>query len=246
MAIQSWESCIYTAEEERDFLKNYLGPALQKDGLKDKRIIIWDHNRSLMYQRASVVLDDPAAAQYVWGVGFHWYMGDDFENVKRVKEAYPKTHLLFTEACNYPFDFSKINDWQGGETYAKSMINDFNNGAEGWTDWNVLLDEKGGPNHVQNFCYAPIHADTKTGKLYYMNSYYYIGHFSKFIRPGAKRIISSSTTDQLLTTAFLNTDGKIAVVILNLSNQAQPFILWLGGKATRTSSPAHSIITLVI
>jgi glucosylceramidase len=246
MAIQSWESCIYTAEEERDFLKNYLGPALQKDGLKDKRIIIWDHNRSLMYQRASVVLDDPAAAQYVWGVGFHWYMGDDFENVKRVKEAYPKTHLLFTEACNYPFDFSKINDWQGGETYAKSMINDFNNGAEGWTDWNVLLDKKGGPNHVQNFCYAPIHADTKTGELYYMNSYYYIGHFSKFIRPGAKRIISSSTTDQLLTTAFLNTDGKIAVVILNLSNQAQPFILWLDGKATRTGSPAHSIITLVI
>ena len=246
MAIQSWESCIYTAEEERDFLKNYLGPALQKDGLKDKRIIIWDHNRSLMYQRASVVLDDPAAAQYVWGVGFHWYMGDDFENVKRVKEAYPKTHLLFTEACNYPFDFSKINDWQGGETYAKSMINDFNNGAEGWTDWNVLLDKKGGPNHVRNFCFAPIHADTKTGELYYMNSYYYIGHFSKFIRPGAKRIISSSTTDQLLTTAFLNTDGKIAVVILNLSNQAQPFILWLGGKATRTGSPAHSIITLVI
>jgi len=79
-----------------------------------------------------------------------------------------------------------------------------------------------------------------------MNSYYYIGHFSKFIRPGAKRIIISSTTDQLLTTAFLNTDGKIAVVILNLSSQAQPFILWLGGKATRTGSPAHSIITLVI
>jgi glucosylceramidase len=246
MAIQSWESCIYTAEEERDFLKNYLGPALQKDGLEDKKIIIWDHNRSLMYQRASVVLDDPAAAQYVWGVGFHWYMGDDFENVKRVKEAYPKTHLLFTEACNYPFDFSKINDWQGGETYAKSMINDFNNGAEGWTDWNVLLDEKGGPNHVQNYCFAPIHADTKTGKLYYMNAYYYIGHFSKFIRPGAKRIISSSTADNLLTTAFLNQDGKIAVVVLNLSDQAQPFILWVGGKTTRTSSPAHSIITLVI
>jgi glucosylceramidase len=126
------------------------------------------------------------------------------------------------------------------------MINDFNNGAEGWTDWNVLLDEKGGPNHVQNFCFAPIHADTQTGRLSHLNSYYYIGHFSKFIRPGAKRIISSSTTDTLLTTAFLNTDGKIAVVILNLSDQAQPFNLWLDGKATKTSSPAHSIITMVI
>jgi glucosylceramidase len=246
LASQTWESCIYTAEEERDFVKNYLGPALRKAGLKDKKIIIWDHNRGLIYPRASVVLDDLAAAKYVWGVGFHWYVGDNFEDVKRLKEAYPQTHLLFTEGCNGPFDYSKINDWQWGELYAKSMIHDFNNGAEGWTDWNVLLDERGGPNHVQNFCFAPIHADTKTGKLFYMNAYYYIGHFSKFIRPGAKRIISSSTTDQLLTTAFLNTDGKIAVVILNLSSQAQAFNLWLGGKATRTSSPAHSIITLVI
>jgi len=246
MASQTWESCIYTAEEERDFVKNYLGPTLQKAGFGDKKIIIWDHNRSLMYQRASLVLDDPAAAQYVWGVGFHWYVGDNFENVKRVKEAYPQTHLLFTEGCHGSYDIDKIDEWQWGELYAKSMINDFNNGAEGWTDWNVLLDERGGPNHVQNFCFAPIHADTKTGKLFYMNSYYYIGHFSKFIRPGAKRIISSSTTDKLLTTAFLNQDGKIAVVILNLSSQAQAFNLWLGGKATRTSSPAHSIITLVI
>jgi len=89
-----------------------------------------------------------------------------------------------------------------GERYGESMIHDFNNGAVGWTDWNVLLDEEGGPNHVHNFCFAPIHGDTKTGKLYYMNSYYYIGHFSKFVRPGAKRIISSSTTDNLLTRPF--------------------------------------------
>ena len=246
LANQSWESCIYTGEEERDFIKNYLGPALRDAGLKGKKIIVWDHNRSFLYQRASVVLDDPAAAKYVWGVGFHWYVGDNFENVKRVKEAYPQTHLLFTEACNYPFDFSKINDWQWGELYGKSMINDFNNGAEGWTDWNVLLDEKGGPNHVQNFCFAPVHADTKTGELYYLNAYYYIGHFSKFIRPGAKRIISSSSTDSLQTTAFLNPDGKIAVVVLNLSDQALSFNLQLGGKAARTSSPAHSIITMVI
>ena len=246
LASQTWESCIYTGEEERDFVKSYLGPALRKAGLQDKKIIIWDHNRSLMYQRASVVLDDPGAAKYVWGVGFHWYVGDNFENVRRVKEAYPRTNLLFTEGCHGRFDFSKINDWQWGELYAKSMVNDFNNGAEGWTDWNVLLDEKGGPNHVQNYCFAPIHADTGTGEMSYMNSYYYIGHFSKFIRPGAKRIISSSSTDRLLTTAFQNADGKIAVVVLNLSNQAQPFNLWLHGKTTANTSPPHSIMTLVI
>ena len=66
------------------------------------------------------------------------------------------------------------------------MIHDFNNGTVGWTDWNILLDENGGPNHVGNFCFAPVHADTRTGELTYANSYYYIGHFSKFIRPGAK------------------------------------------------------------
>jgi glucosylceramidase len=246
MAVQTWESCNYTAEEERDFVKNYLGPALWKDGLKDKKIIIWDHNRSFLYQRASMVLDDPSAAKYVWGIGYHWYVGDNFENVKRVKEAYPNAHLLFTEGCNGPFDFSKINDWQWGELYGKSMINDLNNGAEGWTDWNVLLDQQGGPNHVQNYCFAPIHADIRTAQLYYMNSYYYIGHFSKFIRPGAKRIISSSTTDNLLTTAFLNEDGRIAVIVLNLSEKPQSFHLWLGAKSVKSSSPAHSIMTLLV
>ena len=165
LANQTWESCIYTAEEERDFVKNYLGPALQKAGLKGKKIIIWDHNRVSCIRAPRWFWMIPAAAKYVWGVGFHWYVGDNFENVKRVAEAYPSTHLLFTEGCNGPFDFSKINDWQWGETYGKSMVNDFNNGAEGWTDWNVLLDEKGGPNHVQNFCFAPIHADTKTGRV---------------------------------------------------------------------------------
>ena len=67
LAVQTWESCNYTAEEERDFVKNYLGPALQKDGLADKKIIIWDHNRSFMYQRASVILDDPACRQICLG-----------------------------------------------------------------------------------------------------------------------------------------------------------------------------------
>ena len=198
-----------------------------------------------MYQRAKVVLDDPAAAKYVWGVAFHWYTDDHFENVQQVHEAFPKANLLFTEGCNYPYKSESLTGWNWGENYGKSMINDFNHGTVGWTDWNVLLDETGGPNHVSNFCLAPIHGDTKTGLVHYMNSYYYIGHFSKFIRPGAKRIISSSTVDAVLTTAFLNPDGKIAVVVMNTSDKGQPLNLWLEGKAAKTSSPAHSIMTLV-
>ena len=246
MATQKWESCIYTAEDERDFIKNYLGPTLHKSGMADKKLFIWDHNRDLIYQRASTVYEDPEAAKYVWGTGFHWYVRDVFDNVKLVNEAFPNKNLLFTEGCSDTFDLSKINDWKWGEVYGKSMVNDFNNGVVGWTDWNILLDEQGGPNHVGNYCYAPIHANTKTGELTYMNSYYYIGHFSKFVRPGAKRIISSSNRDQLLTTAFMNKDNKLVVIVLNLTDEKLPYSLWIKGMAANTTSLPHSITTLIV
>ena len=250
MARQTWESCIFTAEEERDFIKAYLGPALQKAGMGNKKLIAWDHNRDLIYQRASTVLDDPEAAKYVWGIGYHWYetwtgSAMQFENLKRVKETYPKTNLIFTEGTVEKFNLDKLGDWSLGEKYGHSMVNDFNAGAVGWTDWNVLLDEKGGPNHVGNFCYAPVIADTRDGSIHYVNSYYYIGHFSKFIRPGAKRIASSSNRDVLQTTAFLNPDGKVVVVVLNTSDKKMPFKLWVKGKAAEATSWEHSIMTLV-
>jgi glucosylceramidase len=125
------------------------------------------------------------------------------------------------------------------------MINDFNGGAVGWTDWNILLDEMGGPNHVKNFCFAPVHADTKTGELIYTNSYYYIGHFSKFVRPGARRIASSPSRSQLLSAAFLNRDGKLSVVVMNQSDKQIDYYLWLDGQAAGVSSFPHSIQTLV-
>jgi glucosylceramidase len=77
------------------------------------------------------------------------------------------------------------------ERYGKSMIHDFNNGTVGWTDWNILLDQNGGPNHVGNFCFSPIHGDTRTGALIYTPSYYYIGHFSKFIGKSQKELAVS-------------------------------------------------------
>lgn len=250
MATQRWESCIYSDEDERDFLKNYLGPTLKREGLSTKKIIAWDHNRDLVYQRAKTILSDPKAAQYVWGIGFHWYepwSGGEpmFDNVKLVHEAYPNANLLFTEGCNDSFKSSELTSWRLGEKYGHSMINDFNTGAVGWTDWNVLLDEFGGPNHVQNFCFAPVHADTKTGELIYTNSYYYIGHFSKFIRPGARRIASSPSRSQLLSTAFVNPDGKVSVVVMNKSDKESPYFLWIDGNAAEVKSAPHSIQTLV-
>src|SRR5215217_8115912 len=95
LAVQKWESCIFTAEEERDFIKNYLGPTLQKNGLGSKKLIAWDHNRDFVYQRAETILSDADAAKYVWGIGYHWYetwTGGDmlFNNVKMVNETFPQ------------------------------------------------------------------------------------------------------------------------------------------------------------
>ncbi len=251
MATQKWESCIYSAEEERDFLKNHLGPTMAKAGFGDRKIIVWDHNRDLIYQRANTILSDPNAAKYAWGIGFHWYEpwsgGEQmFDNVKLVHETFPDKHLIFTEGCAESFKMERVKNWALGERYGYSMINDFNSGTVGWTDWNILLDEVGGPNHVGNFCFAPVHADTKTGELIYTNSYYYIGHFSKFIKPGAKRIASSPSRSALISTAFINPDGKISVVVMNKTDKEVPYFLWIDGKAAETKSPPHSIQTLVV
>jgi len=245
MAVQTWESCIFTAAEERDFVKNHLGPALERAGLSRLKLMIWDHNRGIMYQRAKVVYDDPAASKYVWGAGFHWYVGDHFDNVRLVHDAYPDKALVFTEGTESNFDAQRLQEWQWGEMFGKSIIMDLNNWAAGWVAWNVLLDEQGGPNHVGNYCMAPIIGNTKTGELTYMNSFYYLGHFSKFIRPGARRIVCSSNSDDLLATAFLNPDGKIATVVMNQTDKASEFYTWIDGKAVKTNSPAHSIVTLV-
>jgi glucosylceramidase len=153
---------------------------------------------------------------------------------------------MFTEGCPESFNASMYASWKLGEAYGRSMINDFNNGTVGWTDWNILLDETGGPNHAGNFCFAPVHADTKTGKLIYTNSYYYIGHISKFVRPGAKRIISSASRSQLLTTAFINPDGKVAVIVMNQSNLKITYNLCIGSNAAEVKIPPHSIQTLVL
>lgn len=250
MAKQTWESCIFTAEEERDFLVNNLGPTMHKAGMQDKKIIMWDHNRDLIYQRVQTYFTNPEVKKYAWGIGFHWYedwSGGDpmFDNVRKVKEAFPEMNLIFTEGTAESFNPDQYELWTLGEDYAESMIHDFNNGAVAWTDWNILLDEVGGPNHVGNFCFAPVHGDTRTGEVKYTNSYYYIGHFSKFIKPGAKRIIAVPSRSQLLSTAFLNPDGSVVVIVLNQTDKETDYFLWMNGMAVPVKSLAHSISTLV-
>lgn len=250
MATQRWESCIYTAEEERDFLKNHLGPTMERAGLGNKKIVVWDHNRDLLANRSNTILDDPEAAKYVWGVGFHWYevwTGSlpNYENLKNMKESYPDKNLLFTEGCVEGFRADRYQYWPNAERYGTSMINDFNNGTSGWTDWNILLNENGGPNHVQNYCFAPVHADTKTDELIYTPSYYYIGHFSKFIRPNAKRVSTSVSRTQLQSTSFINEDGKVVTIVMNQTNEKINYRLYVGRDAVTETILPHAIQTFV-
>jgi glucosylceramidase len=250
MAVQTWESSIYTAEEERDFVRDHLGPAMNEAGLGDRKIIVWDHNRDLISHRANTILEDPEAAKYVWGIGFHWYEtwagGETMhENLRNVAQSYPDKKLIFTEGTNENFSRERYQHWPNAERYGHSMINDFNAGTVAWTDWNILLDENGGPNHVGNYCFAPIHGDTRTGKLIYTPAYYYIGHFSKFIKPGALRVSTTTSRSHLLATSFVNPDGTMATVVMNQSELEISYNYIVSGREVELISPPRSIQTLV-
>lgn len=250
MAVQRWESCIYTAEEERDFLKYYLGPTLEKEGLGDKNIVVWDHNRDLISDRANTIFEDPEASKYAWGIGFHWYETwtgglPKYDNLKNINESFPSKNLLFTEGCQEGFDSEKLQFWPNAERYGNSMINDFNSGVVGWTDWNILLDERGGPNHVENFCFAPIHANTKTGELIYTPTYYYIGHFSKFINPGAVRVSTTTSRSVIESTSFKNKDGQMVTVVMNPSDKNITYKLIVGNSESILEIEAHAMQTIL-
>lgn len=240
-ATQRWDSCIYSAEEERDFVRDHLGPALAEAGLGHINIVIWDHNRDHLVERASVVYSDPEAAKYVWGAGFHWYGEHHFEQVQLTHDAWPDKQLLFTEGCQEGGPHT--GSWALGERYAHNIINDLNRWTVGWIDWNLVLDETGGPNHVGNLCSAPILVDTANDALLHQSSYYYLGHFTRFIKPGAKRVLCAASRQDLESTAFVNPDGSVAVVVMNRTEQAIAFALHLDAKTSATELPPHSIAT---
>ena len=242
-AKQRWDSCIYTAEEERDFIRDYLGPVLESRNLLDKKVIIWDHNRDIMVERARTVLNDPEAAKYVWGTGFHWYNGDHFDAVQKVHDEFPGKHLIFTEGCqeNGPH----IGSWDLGERYATSIINDLNRWTVAWIDWNLILDERGGPNHVGNYCSAPIIVDIRSQDILYQSSYYYLGHFSRFIKRGDKIIGCECKTDDLLALAAVNTSGIVTAVVMNKKDVSAEFKYQNGDTNIPLSIPGRSIVTLV-
>jgi len=242
-ATQIWDSCTYSSEDERDFIRDYLGPALESRNLLDKKVIIWDHNRDTMLERARIILNDIEASKYVWGTGFHWYNGDHFDAVQRVHDEFPDKELIFTEGCQE--GGPHIGSWDLGERYATSIINDLNRWTVAWIDWNLILDETGGPNHVSNYCSAPIIVDTRSQDIIYQSSYYYIGHFSRFIKRGDKIIKCENETDNLLALSSVNDSGVTTTIVLNKENTQKSFTYKNEETALHLSIPPRSIATLI-
>lgn len=243
-AVQTWDSCIYSSEEESEFVRNYLGPILAAEGLSEVKILIWDHNKEIAYDRAMEVLSDEKTDRYTAGIAFHWYTGDHFEALSLIHEAFPDKELIFTEGCVEYSRFADTNEVSKAEMYAHDIIGNMNHGTSGFIDWNLLLDEKGGPNHVGNFCAAPIMADTQNATIEKRLAYYYIGHFSKFIRPGARRIAFSKYTSSLEVTAFVNPDGSKAVVVLNPTQKQMEFSLRDKEVTASFHMEPHEIMTI--
>lgn len=243
-AKQVWDSCLYSPEQERDFIKFHLGPALEQAGLSNIRVICWDHNRDELFLRANCILSDPDAAKYTWGSGFHWYVDPCFDNVARVKEAFPDHYLVFTEGCQEGGPHH--GSWKVAERYGESMIQDFRNGASAWIDWNLLLNFQGGPNHVQNLCSAPILLNESSDDFTLQPSYAYLGHFSRYLKPGSRTILSASSREALEQVAFEQPDGSLVVVVMNRSEQSIEYQLVCEQQLIQHSIEARAIQTLLL
>ncbi len=245
----TWEACLYTPEEERDFIKNYLGPGLEAAGLGVK-IFIYDHNKDALLNFALPILEDSEANKYVYGTAFHWYSGDNFENVAELHNRFPDKHLIHSEGCvggNPMNKYSPLLRYLPGQIYAHDIIGDLNNWTEGWIDWNMVLNTNGGPNHKNNWNWAPVIVDYASNPpvIEYTSAFYYLRHFSKYIRPGAVRIGVTVNTNAIESTAFINTDGRIVVVALNRNNNSIEVKLKNENLIIKHVMPAYSIVNFV-
>ena len=257
IALQTWESCYYLADDEREFIENYLADALDSEGLSDIKIIIWDHNKERVYDRAKKIFVSKKVENRVWAVGHHWYSGDHFDGIRLVRERFGKV-VISTENCG-PINDNPISL---AERYAKELCGDFGNGTGGFCDWNLLLSELGGPFHNRSAksvavagvvfedksrgCHAPILYDNETKQLVYTPIYYYIGHFSKYVERGAVRIATTKYNENIHTCAFKNPDGKIVLVMYNVSDNEMQAVVRHNDVCTTVNLEAHSAATIIM
>lgn len=271
----NWESMHYTPDEMTNFVQNHLGPKLEADGKGDLKILGYDQNREHLKEWADAQYKNEETSKYFDGTAIHWYAStyDVFpEELQYAHNKSPRKLLIQSEACidaqvpvwqddkwywkkeatDWGFDWAPEEDkylhpkYAPVNRYARDIIGCLNNWVDGWVDWNMVLDTKGGPNWFKNWCIAPVIVDPEKDEVYMTPLYYTMAHFSKYIRPGAVRIGMEKTDNTVLTTACENPDGSIAVVVFNPDVADKDFNLSLREKSTKVKISAQAIQTILI
>ncbi|GMR40557.1 hypothetical protein PMAYCL1PPCAC_10752 [Pristionchus mayeri] len=252
----SWQTLGFTAQTESDFVRDHLGPALKaSNASKDIVIFGMDDNRHLLPDWADVMFADPIASSYVAGIGVHWYE-DELVNpsiLSTTHDRHPEKFILATEACNGWLKVQgkgvRLGFFFRAERYAHSIIEDLNNWVAGWTDWNMALDMQGGYTWAGNAVDAPIVVDGQ--EFYKQPMYYSMAHFSKFLKPGARRakVGHPKLPQGVFVLGAVMVDGKRYVTIVNKNNTEDITISILetgiDGVCTTVFLPAHSLVTVV-
>lgn len=244
-AIQLWESCLYSAEEEIDFAVNFLYPTFKSNNINTK-ILIWDHNKEKLFTRSQKELTNNKSLEAISGIAYHYYSGDHFENIELTHNTYPGKLLVHTEGCTGYSKFNPNDEVHNGEIYGHDILGDLNAGSNAYIDWNLVLDNKGGPNHKLNYCNSPIMINSNKTNYIKNLTYYYIGHFSKFIMPGAKRIAFSRYTDNIEVTSFINPDNSIAIVLMNRNNFNKEYTICLNDISIHDNLDSHAIVSYIL
>ncbi|MGA2728013.1 MAG: glycoside hydrolase family 30 beta sandwich domain-containing protein [Terracidiphilus sp.] len=235
-------ACLWAQEQEMDFVKSHLGPALRKAGLPAK-IWVLDHNYSL-WGRAIDELSDPDAYEYIDGIAWHGYVGEA-SAMTRVHEAFPQKSAYWTEGGpdisqpDYQTDFTKWADTFNGV---------LNNWARSITSWNLALDEKGKPNVGPFSCGGVVTVENETHKITRSGQYWAFAHYSKHIKRGARVFATDGVGfdgagGSVSHAGFRNPDGSLVVVLANTGEQKRAQLV-LGGKALEIDLPADSVHTL--
>lgn len=236
-AVQTWDSCLFTAEEEKSFLRDFLYPAMKSHGFENIEVFIWDHNKERIYERVRDTVDEETR-EMVSGAAFHWYSGDHFEGLELVRRLYPELKLIMSESCLEYSIFDEKNIESVTNKLCHEIIGDLNHGMCAFYDWNLLLDEKGVPNHVGNYCHAPFLYDVEKKKLLPQKTQEQYEMFSHFICPGSVRVQTTKFTEQIDTVAYRTPDGRIVLILLNKGKELEAVNIRLGKMVGSLLLPA--------
>lgn len=230
-------SLLMTAEQQRDFIKNSLGPAFQAANITTK-IIVYDHNCDKP-EYPLTILNDPAAKAFVDGSAFHLYAGD-ISALSTVRNAHKDRNVYFTEQWT-----SSAGGFEGDlKWHVKNVIiGSMQNWSRIALEWNLANDPSFGP-HTPGGCTQCKGALTISNSVSRNVSYYIVAHASKFVPAGSVRV-ASSNYGSLYTVAFETPEKKKVLIVLNEGGSATTFNIKFKGKRTSPLIPANSVGTFV-